>query len=71
MILRYKAAEFIGTVAYVGRLPIAQGTGGSLAALLTWDFLKTAIRDPLCRLITVAILFLGIVASEMLIEAGD
>ena len=51
MNLRYKAAEFIGTVAYVGRLPIAPGTWGSLAALTAWFFLKPSISDPLFLLI--------------------
>ena len=71
MNLRYKVAEFIGTVAYVGRLPIAPGTWGSLAALLAWYFLKPSISDPLFLLINGAIFFIGIAASEILIEAWD
>jgi len=71
MNLRYKAAEFIGTVAYVGRLPIAPGTWGSLAALTAWFFLKPSISDPLFLLINGAIFFIGIAASEILMEAWD
>ena len=58
MNLRFKAAEFIGTVAYVGRLPIAPGTWGSLAALFAWYFLKPSISDPLFLLINGAIFFI-------------
>ena len=71
MNLRYKAAEFIGTVAYVGRLPIAPGTWGSLAALTAWYFLKPYLSDPLFLLINGAIFFIGIAASEILMEAWD
>ena len=71
MNLRFKTAEFIGTVAYVGRLPIAPGTWGSLAALITWYILKPIISDPFFLLINSIIFFIGIAASEILIEAWD
>ena len=71
MNLRYKLAELIGTVVYVGRIPIAPGTWGSLAALLVWYIVKPAISDPLLLLITGGIFFVGIVASEILIKAWD
>jgi len=71
MNLRYRTAEFIGTVAYVGRLPFAPGTWGSLAALATWYYLKPIISDPLFLLITGFIFFAGIAASEVLIEVWE
>lgn len=71
MNLKYKVAEFIGTVAYVGRLPIAPGTWGSLAALIAWYFLKPFMSDPLFLLINGAIFFAGVAASEILVEAWD
>ena len=55
MNLKYKSAEFIGTVGYVGYLPIAPGTWGSLAALIGWYLLKPMLSDPLFLLITGAI----------------
>ena len=71
MNLRYKLAELSGTVFYVGRIPIAPGTWGSLAALLVWYIVKPAISDPLLLLITGGIFFVGIAASEILIKAWD
>ena len=71
MNLRYKLAELIGTVVYVGRMPIAPGTWGSLTALIVWYVVKPAISDPLFLLITGGILFAGIAATEILIKAWD
>ena len=71
MNLRFKIAEFIGTVSYVGRLPIAPGTWGSLAALIAWYVLVPFISDPFFLLIISIIFFIGIAASEILIEAWD
>ena len=71
MNLKYKLAELIGTGFYVGRLPIAPGTWGSLAALLVWYIVKPAINDPLFLLITGGIFFAGIAAAEILIKAWD
>ena len=71
MNLRYRTAEFIGTVAYVGRLPFAPGTWGSLAALATWYYFKPIISDSLFLLITGFIFFAGIAASEVLIEVWE
>ena len=71
MNLRYKLAELIGTVFYVGRMPIAPGTWGSLAALLVWYIVKPVISDPLLLLITGGIFFVGIAAAEILIKAWD
>ncbi|MGY8787582.1 MAG: phosphatidylglycerophosphatase A family protein [Fidelibacterota bacterium] len=71
MNLKYKLSEFIGTVGYVGYLPIAPGTWGSLAALIAWYILKPMISDPLFLLITGAIFFAGVAASEILVEAWE
>ena len=58
MNLRFKIAEIISTVFYIGKLPIAPGTFGSLAAFLCWYFIKPEISDPLFLLITGGIFFL-------------
>ena len=66
MDLRFKIAEIISTVFYVGRLPIAPGTWGSLIALICWYIIKPAISDPLFLLITGGIFFMGIATSEIM-----
>ena len=71
MNLKYKLAELIGTVVYVGRMPIVPGTWGSLVALLIWYIVKPAISAPLFLLITGGIFFVGIAAAEILIKAWD
>ncbi len=64
----FKIAEFIGTCFYTGKLPIAPGTWGSLAALLTWYLIKPLMIDPLFLLITGALFFLGVAVVEILIQ---
>ena len=66
MDLRFKIVEIISTVFYVGRLPIAPGTWGSLIALICWYIIKPAISDPLFLLITGGIFFMGIATSEIM-----
>lgn len=71
MNFRYKIAEFIGTICYVGHIPKAPGTWGSLVALLGWYILKPQLSDPLFLLITGGLFFLGIAVSEVLTEAWN
>ena len=52
MNLRLKIAEIICTVFYIGKLPIAPGTFGSLAAFLCWYIIKPGISDPVFLLIS-------------------
>ena len=66
-----KLAEITGTVFYIGKIPIAPGTCGSLASLVSWYFLKPFISDPLFLLITGGIFFVGIAVSTVLIEAWN
>jgi len=68
---KLKLAEFVGTVGYAGRLPIAPGTWGSLVAFLVWYFFKPFITDPFFLLINGILFFAGIVASDILINAWD
>ncbi len=68
MNLQFKIAHIIGTVFYVGKLPIAPGTWGSLAALISWFIIKPKISDPLFLLITGGIFFIGIASSEIIIN---
>ena len=69
--MKLKLAEIIGTVIYVGKYPHAQGTEGSLVALVIWFILKPSIIDPLFLLITGVIFFVGIAVSTLLIEAWN
>ena len=68
MNLKFRLAEFIGTVFYVGRSRVAPGTMGSAVAFLTWYVIKPSIIDPLFLLITGGIFFIGIAVSSILIE---
>jgi len=66
MNIKFRAAELIGTVFYIGKIPFASGTWGSIAALISWYFLKPKIIDPLFLLITGGLFFIGIVVSEII-----
>ena len=71
MNLKYKFSEIICTVFYIGKLSLAPGTFGSLAALVCWFFIKPSLSDPLFLLITGGIFFLGIACSEIIVSAGN
>ena len=71
MNLKYKFSEIICTVLYIGKLPLAPGTFGSLAALVCWFFIKPFLSDPLFLLLTGGIFFLGIACSEIIVSAGN
>ena len=68
MNLKYKFSEIICTVLYLGKLPLAPGTFGSLAALICWFFIKPSLSDPLFLLINGGIFFLGIACSEIIVN---
>ena len=68
MNFQYKVSEIVGTIFFVGKLPYAPGTWGSLAALLTWYKLKPYLEDPVFLFITGFIFFLGIIVSDIIIE---
>ena len=63
---RLKIAELIGTIFYIGKIPFASGTWGSIIALITWYLIKPKIVDALFLLITGGIFFVGIAVSEIL-----
>jgi len=63
----FKVAEIIGTVFYVGKIPKAPGTWGSLAALISWYFIKPHISDPLFLLITGGLFFVGVAVTQILV----
>ena len=71
MNLKYKFSEIICTVLYIGKLPLAPGTFGSLAALVCWFFIIPSLSDPLFLLITGGIFFLGIACSEIIVSTDN
>ena len=66
MNIKYRFSEIIGTMFYIGKIPLAPGTWGSLAALLLWYLIKPKIIDPLFLLITGGLFFIGIAVSEII-----
>ena len=65
--LKYRFSEIICTIFYIGKIPLAPGTLGSLAAFLCWFFIKPFISDPFFLLITGALFFVGIACSEIIV----
>ncbi len=66
MNIKYRFSEIIGTMFYIGKIPLAPGTWGSLVALLLWYLIKPKIIDPLFLLITGGLFFIGIAVSEII-----
>lgn len=71
MSIKYRFSEIIGTMFYIGKIPFASGTWGSLAALLLWYLIKPRIIDPLFLLITGGLFFIGIAVSEIITRELD
>ncbi len=69
MTFKEKVAECFGTVVYVGQLPSAPGTWGSLVALLAWYILIPHMSTAMFLLINLGLFFIGIIVSDILIEA--
>jgi len=68
---KYRLSEIICTIFYIGKIPLAPGTFGSLAAFLCWFFIKPYISDPLFLLITGALFFIGIACSEIIVSTDN
>ena len=63
-----QAAEWIGTVFYIGKLPLAPGTWASLIATISWYFLFQN-QDPILLPTVTAFLFLlGSLAADTVIR---
>tara|TARA_A100000164_G_scaffold377716_1_gene417569 strand:+ start:367 stop:825 length:459 start_codon:yes stop_codon:yes gene_type:complete len=71
MNIKYRFSEVIGTMFYIGKIPLAPGTWGSLVALLLWYLIKPKIIDPLFLLITGGLFFIGIAVSEIITRELD
>jgi phosphatidylglycerophosphatase A len=62
------AAECIGTVFYIGKLPFAPGTWASLIATIFWYFLFTNIDLFFLPIVTIFLLILGYIASDRIVK---
>ena len=71
MNIKYRFSEIIGTMFYIGKIPVAPGTCGSFVALLLWYLIKPKIIDPLFLLITGGLFFIGIAVSEIITRELD
>ena len=71
MNIKFRFSEIIGTMFYIGKIPLAPGTWGSLVALLLWYLIKPKIIDPLFLLITGGLFFIGIAVSEIITRELD
>ena len=71
MNIKFRFSEIIGTMFYIGKIPLAPGTWGSLVALSLWYLIKPKIIDPLFLLITGGLFFIGIAVSEIITRELD
>ena len=71
MNFRLLLSEIIGTVFFIGKIPFAPGTFGSLFGLYLWFLIKPNLEDAEFLLITLGIFFIGIIVSEILTKEWD
>ncbi len=65
------AAEWIGTVFFIGRLPLAPGTWASLIAVICWYFLFQDVNPTILPAITVFLFLLGTFASDTIVQNSN
>ena len=61
------AAEWIGTVFYIGKLPLAPGTWASIFAVLCWYFLFQSVNHFVLPAISIFLFLIGGIASDTII----
>ena len=61
-------AEWIGTVFYLGKLPLAPGTWTSLVATITWYFIFKDLNIYILPTVTSLLFILGVVSSNKIIR---
>ena len=62
------AAEWIGTVFYIGKLPLAPGTWASIFAVLCWYFLFQSINHFVLPAISMFLFLIGGIASDIIVK---
>lgn len=66
--MKKNIAEWIGTVFYLGKLPLAPGTWTSLVATIVWYFIFKDLNVYFLPMITFLLFILGIISSNVIIE---
>ena len=62
------AAEWIGTVFYIGKLPLAPGTWASIFAVLCWYFLFQSVNPFALPAISLFLFVIGGIASDTIVK---
>jgi len=62
------AAEWIGTVFYIGKLPLAPGTWASIFAVLCWYFLFQSVNPFALPAISLFLFLIGGIASDTIVK---
>ena len=62
------AAEWIGTVFYIGKLPLAPGTWASIFAVLCWYFLFQSVNHFFLPAISIFLFLIGGIASDTIVK---
>ena len=62
------AAEWIGTVFYIGKLPLAPGTWASLIAVICWYFLFQDVNPIVLPAISIFIFLIGAMAADTIVR---
>ena len=61
-------AELIGTVFYIGKLPLAPGTWASIFAVLCWYFLFQSVNHFVLPAISIFLFLIGGIASDTIVK---
>jgi phosphatidylglycerophosphatase A len=69
--MKRNLAEWIGTVFFIGKLPLAPGTWTSLIATLTWFFIFKDTNPYILPIVTSILFIIGIISSNKIIEDSD
>ena len=62
------AAEWIGTVFYIGKLPLAPGTWASIFAVLCWYFLFQSVNHFVLPAVSIFLFLIGGIASDTIVK---
>lgn len=69
--MKRNLAEWIGTVFFIGKLPLAPGTWTSLIATLTWFFIFKDTNPYILPIVTSILFIIGIISSNKIIEDSN
>jgi len=61
-------AELIGTVFYIGKLPLAPGTWASIFAVLCWYFLFQSVNHLVLPAVSIFLFLIGGIASDTIVN---